>query len=283
MKNLVEINHLNFSYDGEKGILKDLSFQLKQGQVLGIIGPNGGGKSTLTQILTGQLPMQSGEYLLDGNPMSAQDYSKVACVPQRLAFNSPLPLTIGEYFDLEGPQKHKLDPFEREELLDLVGFQLDLNTMLRNLSGGQLQKVYLIKAMSCGPRLLVLDEPRSALDAAGQDQFLQLIHRIKKLPMAIIVVEHDLKAVLQTCDRVLCLNQTYHWHDKSELFSPKIMESIYHCELEHLQIHMETGAGTDHIHCSHNHDADNHQHDFPQQGTNEETNRDQDTSKTEDC
>lgn len=238
---LIEATNISFHYHPDETILKDVSFSVHEKEMLGIIGPNGGGKSTLLKIITGLLTPTEGEI---------KRYStKMSYVPQTTKLNNTLPLTVSEYLNLAGD----FDDRQRRSALEFVSMEKYYNSLVRELSGGQKQRIQLAKAHLERPKILVLDEPTNGLDSNGQDQLLKLITEIKEEHSAsVIIVDHNINQTLRFSDKILCLNRTGHWHNKKELVRKEHIESIYHCEMEHLIIHEQLGAGpqTPHHQCT---------------------------------
>lgn len=200
--------------------------------MLGIIGPNGGGKSTLLKIITGLLTPKEGSIKCFSN--------RISYVPQTTKLNDTLPLTVNEYLGLSG----KYSEIEKKEALDFVSMGKYVHGLVRELSGGQKQRIQLAKAHLEKPKILVLDEPTNGLDSNGQDQLLGLINEIKERHDAsVVIVDHNINQTLRFSDKILCLNRTGHWHNKKELVKREHIEAIYHCEMEHIIIHEQLGVG----------------------------------------
>lgn len=245
----IEIRSLSFIRENGDQILKDINIDLNAGETLGIIGPNGGGKSTLLKIIVGLLAPTSGQILLHE--------SVLGYLPQTQIQQNVLPITIDDA--LEFSSLKRMGKYSKAEILELVGLKKEISTLMTKLSGGERQRVHLACALMNGPDILVLDEPTQGLDSQGQDQLLELIQNIKKnLKTSVIIVDHNINQLIKYCDKILCLNRTQHWHNHKELLDKKILESIYHCEFEHILIH-ESDITKDHHQCEHDHHHD-HQH-----------------------
>lgn len=237
-------------------ILKNISFNLDSAQSLGIIGPNGGGKSTLLKIIAGLTNPCEGKVVREG-------IKTISYLPQESSLNTLLPLSVYDILDFS-LMKSKLDKKTKEEKILEAIKKVELSDYSKSpyssLSGGQKQRVFLAKLFLEAPDLLILDEPTKGLDGQGQDILLKTIEELKKKHNTIvIIVDHNINQIIKHCDKVLCLNKTTHWHDKKELLNPKIIEHIYHCELEHLLIHESegfSGATHKHEHCDHDHAED---------------------------
>ena len=258
---ILRADKISFSYEGHnEPILKDISFALKKGESLGVLGPNGGGKSTLMKIIAGLLKPTSGELYFDEKPLSA--YSKYpfelfSYVPQSSELNATMPVKVYEFIDFTISLYKIKNPKLVDELLELVGMGHKKNSLLSKLSGGEKQRVLIDRAMVQKPKLLLLDEPTKGLDSNGQDQLLTLIETIKKRDnTAVMIVDHNINQIIKSCHNILCLNRHYHWHDHRDFLTKDILEDIYHCEFEHLLIHekdLESEHNHDHHYCGHDH------------------------------
>jgi zinc transport system ATP-binding protein len=244
---LIQVQNLGFAYSDGEQILKNVSFSLNASEILGVIGPNGGGKSTLLKLVIGLLTPESGSI--------EKSSSRLAYLPQSRSMNDTLPVTIDNVLDMIPAHSN---PLGKSEALKTVGMTRPLTALFRTLSGGEKQRVLLARALRQHPEILILDEPTQGLDGQGQDQLLSLLQSLKKdFACGIIVVDHNLAQIVSHADKILCVNRTHHWHDSKELFNGKILNSIYHCEFEHMLIHHDSGAG-EHHHCA---DHDHHHHD----------------------
>ena len=258
---ILRADKISFSYEGQDGpILKDISFSLKKGESLGVLGPNGGGKSTLMKIIAGLLKPSSGELYFDEKPLS--EYSKYpyhlfSYVPQSSELNATMPVKVYEFLDFTISLYKIKNPKLVDELLDLVGMSHKKDSLLSKLSGGEKQRVLIARAMVQKPQILLLDEPTKGLDSNGQDQLLSLIETIKKRDQtAVMIVDHNINQIIKSCHNILCLNRQHHWHDQREFLTKNILEDIYHCEFEHLLIHekdLETENMHGHHFCNHDH------------------------------
>jgi ABC-type Mn2+/Zn2+ transport system ATPase subunit len=239
---------LSFSYDHFQKVLEDISFTVDQGEMLGIIGPNGGGKSTLLKIIVGLLPLQRGS--LTFKEKAGPWPKALAYLPQVQKLNDALPMRVCDFLELL-PQKPKRSI---SECLNRVGLSDKNQALMRELSGGQRQRALLARALRLSPELLILDEPTAGLDGQGQDQLMSLLKSLQKEDRTtIVVVDHNLGQVLKHADKILCLNRQHHWHDQRELITQDIIADIYHCEFEHIRIHEAGGDFDDHHACEHDH------------------------------
>lgn len=241
---ILSVHGLSFSYsnDGE-WILKNLTFDLKAGSMLGIMGPNGGGKSTLLSLLMGEYKANQGEIYFDGEILKGKEHLKyISYLEQVDQGGGFFPLTVDDvlsFAQFKNPQYKKN--------LDEICHKLELTSLTRSLyrelSGGQKQRTLLARAFLENPTLLILDEPTKGLDAKGQDQLLSLIRSwsLQSDKRSAIIVDHNISHLLAHCDRIMCLNRHAHWHDSKDKFNTDILNDVYHCEYEHLLIHEKGG------------------------------------------
>ncbi|NTV13860.1 MAG: ATP-binding cassette domain-containing protein [Desulfobulbaceae bacterium] len=180
-----------------KDILCGISLGVCRGEIVTIIGPNGGGKTTLLRIMLGLLAPDQGQ-------VTRTPGLKIGYMPQRLTFDPVLPLNVRRFLTLATPQSEA----ELRRVLEEVGAAALLNSSAHNLSGGELQRVLMARALLRDPDLLVLDEPAQGVDVHGQVELFSLISRIShQRGCAVVMVSHDLHLVMAATDRVICLNR----------------------------------------------------------------------------
>ncbi|HEX68264.1 MAG TPA: metal ABC transporter ATP-binding protein [bacterium] len=191
-------------YPGTPGVLQDISLRIEEGTLNMLIGPNGAGKTTLLKVIMGFIKPYKGEIrVLGRTPEEAR--REIGYVPQRFQFDRTFPITVSEFLALSHPGK---DLF-REEVITHVGIRDLLPLPLGSLSGGQLQRVLIARAMLKSPRLLLLDEPVSGVDLEGEKTFYELVNHFKyEHEVTILMVSHQLDVVLKFADQVICINRT---------------------------------------------------------------------------
>ncbi len=192
---ILKVEKLNVELDGE-AIIKNLSFEVKKGDVLTILGPNGAGKTTLLKALLGVLPYQG--------KIEWQEGIKISYVPQRLPFIKDTPMSVLEFFQLKSKDKKEI-----KEVLSSVRFSENfLEKEIGALSSGQFQRVLIAWALVGDPDVLLFDEPTSGIDILGKETIYELLERLKKEKnFTMILVTHDLSVVYKFSNYVICLNK----------------------------------------------------------------------------
>ena len=241
MSEIINIANVDFAYR-ETLVLKQVSLRVEAGTTLGLIGPNGGGKTTLIRLLLGLLEPTRGMVRIDG--MSPRDAVSRGDVIGYLPQNPPTPENfpisvkqlarlglIGKTGMLRGYRREDLRFVD--ELLDRLGIAELGQTPIGDLSGGQLQRVLIARAVAPRPKILLLDEPTTGIDRLGQQQFLESIATLKReLGLTVVFVSHDLRAVSAISDRIACLNLTLHYHDVPEHLPADLVYRMFACDLE---------------------------------------------------
>lgn len=232
---ILDIQNVSFSYNGIP-VLEEVSLKLNKNDFLGIIGPNGGGKTTLLKIMLGMEKPHKGEVSLFGLP-PVQGRRKAGYVPQYHVYESDFPASVMEVV-LTGcltPGKifkrySEADKETAHKAMMLMNITDLKDKQIGKLSGGQQQRVLIARALVSEPRLLLLDEPASGIDTHMQKEFYELLSELKKR-MAIILISHDLTAVSVYVDKIACLNRKLYYHNSKEIHA-KDLEAIYQCPVE---------------------------------------------------
>ena len=216
--NVVEIKNLTVRYDSVKA-LDDVSFLINQNDFLGIIGPNGAGKSTLFSCMIGLLQNYEGEIKFFGQDIkkSKKYLKEIGYVPQKPIFEKNFPATVREVVRMGLPRNV---PEKRvDEVLQQVWIHELANRRIGELSGGQQQRVFIAKALVSEPKILILDEPVTGIDASSTEIFYSILRDLNKNQnITIIWSSHDLDAVNKLANKVACLNKTLFFHGISEEF-----------------------------------------------------------------
>ena len=236
MKNIIEVQHLKYKYDNhvDSYILKDVTFHVKQGEWLSIVGHNGSGKSTTIRLIDGLLEAESGEIIIDGDELTLENvWEKRRHIG--MVFQNPDNQFVGATveddvaFGLENQGMDYQTMFDRvQEALDIVGMQDFKEREPARLSGGQKQRVAIAGVVALRPDIVILDEATSMLDPEGRLELIQTVKKIKdQHGMTVISITHDLDEVALS-DRVLVMKegQVESTSTPSELFSRVDLEDL---------------------------------------------------------
>ena len=193
---LIESKNASLSVN-KQSLLRGISLQLREGEIVTVIGPNGAGKTTLLKLLIGEHKPSSGSVKRSAN-------CRIGYMPQRLHLDNSLPLTVHRFLAMSGNRNLQVI----QNTLKEVGAAHAENASVHTLSGGELQRILLARALLRIPNLLVLDEPAQGVDLHGQRELYQLLTKIRDVRgCGILMVSHDLHFVMAGTDQVICLNQ----------------------------------------------------------------------------
>ena len=213
---VIEVDGLNVARKGRR-IIEDASFTVGRGAYMGVVGPNGGGKTTLLQAILGIIPHESGSIRILGTPIEEFDeWSRLAYVSQHsISFDERFPINVRELVGLGRINRGNLaKPLKKEdwakvdEVLGFMGISDLADRRLGHLSGGQKQRVFVAKALVRDPEVLILDEPVAGVDAEAQELFyMKLSDLNSRQGTTIVIVSHDLAAVFCRMSDVMCVNR----------------------------------------------------------------------------
>ena len=222
----------------EHAVLEDINLQLEPSDFLGLIGPNGGGKSTLLKVMLGLIKPDRGEIRIFGlTPEAAR--GRVGYMPQKTMFDQSFPVKVqdvvlmGRYsrtglFHRYGPK----DLSAARRALEAVKMDDRAEREIGALSGGEQQRVFVARSLVSDPELLLLDEPTAGVDSAQQTEFYDLLsHLNHELGIAIVLVSHDVTAISKYVSKIACLNQRLYYHGSKEITNDDI-EKAYGCPVE---------------------------------------------------
>lgn len=241
MPPIIDISHLDFAY-GQQLVLKQIDLRVARGSTLGLIGPNGGGKTTLIRLLLGSHRPTRGEIRIDGlAPAQAiRRGDVIGYLPQNQPLSTSFPISVrqvvrlglaGKVGMLRSPSSDDLD--HADAMLERTGVAELAETPIGQLSGGQLQRVYIARALAAQPKVLLLDEPTTGIDRSGQQRFIEFISDLKaRMNLTVVFVSHDLRAVTAISDRIACLNVTLHYHDVPEHLPADLVYQMFSCDLQ---------------------------------------------------
>ncbi len=233
---IVQIDGLYFYYNGQE-VLQDINLTVNTGDFVSIIGPNGGGKTTLVKLILGLLPPAKGTVLIHGKP-PAKNGTVIGYVPQYINHNFNFPASamdvvlMGKYDPSRRFIFHNKRKDRQEALaaLEQLGMADHAGRKITDLSGGQRQRVLIARALVTKPELLVLDEPTSSLDTKGQTDFFSLLKKLNR-ELTILVVSHDFLIVSSYAKSIACVNKRLHYH-QTVGSSADLMNAYYACSVE---------------------------------------------------
>ncbi len=229
MENMLQLEKVSFSY-GNSDAVKDISFCVKKGDFVGLIGPNGSGKTTLLKIILGILSPRKGDvYILDKNLKEFKDWFKIGYVPQKATnIEKNFPATVNEVvaMGLLSIKKFpkiitKQDDNKIKDALAVVKMEKFGQRRITELSGGQQQRVLIAKALITDPEILILDEPTTGVDQENQKSFYDLLGKLNKEGMTILLVSHDIGRITQYVTKIASINQTINFYGSHKEFCAK--------------------------------------------------------------
>lgn len=232
----IEISDLTIAYSGLRA-LDSVSLDVAEGEYLGIIGPNGGGKSTLLKAILGIVPTEKNKIKIFGTDANRQ-HGYIGYVPQFSSVDKTFPVTVEEVV-LMGRLRAPLRPFFRyssedrcqaRKAMEQVGLMPLAQRSIKGLSGGEFQKMLIARALTTHPRILLLDEPTASVDANAREQIYDLLDQLKG-KITIVLVTHDMLAVSSQVQQLACLNSKLHYHGEPEL-NESMVNQLYGCPVD---------------------------------------------------
>lgn len=244
----LEIEGLSFAYGGGQRALEGVTLGVPRGAMVGIIGPNGGGKSTLIKAVLGLVRPQRGEVRILGQPVGRRVRRLVGYVPQREDVDWNFPVSV---FDValmgRVPAMRPLRRFSKRdrelarEALEIVGMGRLAETRIGELSGGQQQRVFLARALAQEAEVLLLDEPVSGVDAPSQHEVFDLLRRLRERGKTVLLTSHDLSSINERFDLALLLNRrVVAFGPPKDVFTREHLNEAYGGRLKLLKIGGET-------------------------------------------
>ncbi len=230
---LVKLENISYGYDSGK-VIEEVNFEIKKGDFIGIIGPNGGGKSTLIKLILGLIEPWSGKIIHGIN--ESGEKIKIGYLPQFHDFDHRFPISIKEVI-LSGLIKKgkgftrfsKKDKKAADEIAGDLGIYNIREKSIGELSGGQMQRAFLGRALISKPDLLILDEPVTYVDSKFEVELYQLLEELNK-ETAILLVSHDVGQITSTVKTIACVNGHLHYHPSNKI-TEKIL-ATYNCPVE---------------------------------------------------
>ncbi|GAB6121554.1 metal ABC transporter ATP-binding protein [Dysgonomonas termitidis] len=237
MSKILEIRDLSVGYDDSPYVLKNVNLNVFQDDFLGIIGPNGGGKTTLLKTILGLVKPANGTISFFRNNVKT-DKINIGYLPQINQIDKKFPISVHDVILSGLTIKHRIfSPYtkEQKEKVGVIANQMGLDKLIDRpigaLSGGQLQRTLLGRAIIDGPDLLVLDEPNSYVDKRFETDFYKILEDINK-DTAIILVSHDVGTVISLVKNIACVNEGLHYHSGTNITTEWLEESYSSCPIE---------------------------------------------------
>ncbi|MDD5697922.1 MAG: ATP-binding cassette domain-containing protein [Victivallaceae bacterium] len=228
--NIIEIRDLDFSYENNLPVLEKVNLTFRELESACIVGPNGGGKSTLLYLLLGLLkPVRGRITVFGGTPAEARRY--IGYMPQYIHLDHEFPVCVSEVVMMGRLRRgfwgrySRQDRAAAQEAMAEMAVEHLARRPFADLSGGQRQRVLIARALTCNPKLLLLGEPTANIDPGMQEQFYETLYRLNQR-MSILTVSHDLGFVSNRIDSVICVNRTVQVHPTNEL-NGNLITDIY--------------------------------------------------------
>ena len=269
----VSYNNVTFRYSrGDQPAVEGITFDVEQGQRLGILGPNGGGKSTLLNLTLGLLTPQRGTIKVFGeDPGTARRRGLIGTVPQRSEAELGFPLSVRQVVELGAKCRvgalKNLSAEARSRVaqaMEETGVDEYADRPIGRLSGGQRQRALVARAVAAAPQLLLLDEPTVGVDVEGQHLFRTMLDRLRdRFGLTIIVVSHDIRTIAATSDRVACLRRTLHEHVDPRGLTPELLAQVFRHDVEEAlgePVHIDAHRAADCDDPSHDPHKGHHEH-----------------------
>jgi zinc transport system ATP-binding protein len=232
---VIRLDHVTVSFDNDIA-LEDISFEVMSNDFLGIIGPNGGGKTTLLKTLLGVIKPDEGKVYIYGKP-PIKARAVMGYVPQISTFDNQYPINVHDVVLMGRINKTSLLARYNDRDMDMavkameqVGMEKYANRQIGKLSGGQVQRVLIARALASAPKILLLDEPTASIDPEFETDLYELLHELNN-DLTIILVSHDIGAISRHVSSVACLNRKLYHHGHKDL-TPEVIESLYGCPID---------------------------------------------------
>jgi len=232
----IDIKNLSAGYD-HKPIIEQVTLQVQSGDFYSIIGPNGGGKTTLLKAILGLIPVQKGSIKIF-NMSVEQGRKYIGYVPQHAEFDTKFPISVWDVVLMGRRNVRGLHPFYSEEdklhahtALDLVDMGAYAHRHISKLSGGQRQRVFIARALASDPKILLLDEPTASIDKEMKESIYHLLGELNK-KMTVVLITHDIGVLSTFVGRISCLNRYLFSHDDDKMLSHEMLEAAYSCPVE---------------------------------------------------
>ncbi len=232
MSTLIELKGISASYNGY-AVLAEVNLKIREGDFIGVIGPNGGGKTTLLKVILGLIKPTGGEIVFNTDKIRR---NKIGYLPQMAEGDNNFPVSVRDVV-LSGlmiikghnARMNREDRIKADNVLNELGIYHLRNKSLNNLSGGELQRVYLCRALIGSPKLLLLDEPGSFVDTSFEQGFYDKLKELNKT-VTIMMVSHDVGTISAFVKSFACVNRKLHFHDSGRITTEQL--KAYDCPIQ---------------------------------------------------
>lgn len=231
MSPVIQIDDVSFAFPFSPPVLDHIDLEVTEGEFVGLVGPNGGGKTTLLKIILGLLKPSAGRIRVLGKPPE-EGRSEIGYVPQFATFPRNFPISVRDTVLMGRLGKTRpifgytrADKTAAEAVMRRAHIQHLGDAPIEALSGGHLQRVLVARALVCEPRILILDEPTANIDLRGEEDIFDLLKEMHR-QLTIVLVSHDISFISQYVNRVACLNRTLICHG-TEVITGEVIERLY--------------------------------------------------------
>lgn len=232
MSTIIELKGISASYNGD-AVLAEVNLKIREGDFIGVIGPNGGGKTTLLKVILGLIKPTGGEIVFNTDKIRR---NKIGYLPQMAEGDNNFPVSVRDVV-LSGlmiikghnARMNRGDRIKADNVLNELGIYHLRNKSLNNLSGGELQRVYLCRALIGSPKLLLLDEPGSFVDTSFEQGFYDKLKELNKT-VTIMMVSHDVGTISAFVKSFACVNRKLHFHDSGRITTEQL--KAYDCPIQ---------------------------------------------------
>lgn len=232
MSTLIELKGISASYDGITA-LENVNLKIREGDFIGVIGPNGGGKTTLLKIILGLIKPLKGEIIFDTTRIRRNE---LGYLPQMPEGDNNFPVSVhdvvlsGLMLTKKSTARMKQDDHKKaDRVMDELGIYHLRNKSLNKLSGGELQRVYLCRALVGAPKLLLLDEPGNFVDTSFEQGFYDKLKELND-KITIMMVSHDVGTISTFVKSFACINRKLHFHDSGKITKEQL--KLYDCPIQ---------------------------------------------------
>lgn len=231
----IEFQHVCFSYE-KTPVLQDITFTLEQGEFLGIMGPNGGGKTTLLNLMLGLLKPDRGTIHILGEEAHTVSH-RLGYVPQNTNFNRHFPISVMDVALMGRLSRSRMgrgynqeDKEKIKEVLERVGMWDYHHMPIGKISGGQRQRVFIARALATDPEILFLDEPTSSVDVGFEEDLYDFLMELNK-DVTIVVITHDIGVISSYMKSIACVNKHFIMHEGGEI-TQDMINMAYQCPVD---------------------------------------------------